>query len=49
VVCAGKVEVEDLVLYCREKLASFKAPREFVVVEKLPRNAMGKIQKHLLA
>ncbi len=33
---------------CREKLASFKVPRKFVAVEKLPRNAMGKIQKHLL-
>jgi malonyl-CoA/methylmalonyl-CoA synthetase len=33
---------------CREKLASFKVPREFITVEKLPRNAMGKIQKHLL-
>jgi malonyl-CoA/methylmalonyl-CoA synthetase len=34
---------------CREKLASFKVPREFLAVEKLPRNAMGKVQKHLLA
>ena len=33
---------------CREKLASFKVPREFIAVERLPRNAMGKIQKHLL-
>jgi malonyl-CoA/methylmalonyl-CoA synthetase len=33
---------------CREKLASFKIPRQFIAVEKLPRNAMGKIQKHLL-
>lgn len=33
---------------CREKLASFKIPRAFITVEKLPRNAMGKIQKHLL-
>jgi malonyl-CoA/methylmalonyl-CoA synthetase len=33
---------------CREKLASFKVPRAFHAVEKLPRNAMGKIQKHLL-
>jgi malonyl-CoA/methylmalonyl-CoA synthetase len=41
----------DMVLVesrCREKLASFKIPREFIPVEKLPRNAMGKIQKHLL-
>jgi malonyl-CoA/methylmalonyl-CoA synthetase len=33
---------------CRAKLASFKTPRKFVVVEKLPRNALGKVQKHLL-
>ena len=33
---------------CRAMLASFKIPRAFLVVEKLPRNAMGKIQKHLL-
>jgi len=33
---------------CREKLASFKIPRSFIVVDRLPRNAMGKIQKHLL-
>lgn len=33
---------------CRGQLASFKVPRRFVVVDALPRNAMGKIQKHLL-
>jgi acyl-CoA synthetase (AMP-forming)/AMP-acid ligase II len=33
---------------CREQLASFKCPRRFVVVERLPRNALGKVQKHLL-
>ncbi len=33
---------------CRDKLASFKVPRAFHVVENLPRNAMGKVQKHLL-
>ncbi|MBV8847274.1 MAG: AMP-binding protein, partial [Bryobacterales bacterium] len=34
---------------CREKLASFKIPRRFELVETLPRNALGKVQKHLLA
>jgi malonyl-CoA/methylmalonyl-CoA synthetase len=33
---------------CREKLASFKMPRRFVVMDKLPRTALGKVQKHLL-
>ena len=33
---------------CREKLASFKVPRRFESIEKLPRNALGKVQKHLL-
>ena len=38
----------DLEARCRAQLASFKVPRAFHVVEKLPRNAMGKVQKHLL-
>ncbi len=33
---------------CRNQLASFKVPRRFVAVDALPRNALGKIQKHLL-
>jgi malonyl-CoA/methylmalonyl-CoA synthetase len=34
---------------CRENLASFKIPRRFVLADKLPCNALGKVQKHLLA
>lgn len=34
---------------CRAHLASFKVPREFVLVERLPRTALGKVQKHLLS
>ena len=49
VVLRTRIEGGDLERRCRERLASFKVPREFVAVEKLPRNAMGKIQKHLLA
>lgn len=45
---SGPLDVAALKARCREKLASFKVPRVFVMVEKLPRNALGKIQKHLL-
>ena len=48
VVLKSLVEPTVLERRCRDKLASFKVPREFVVVERLPRNAMGKVQKHLL-
>ncbi len=48
VVLKREVEPAALESRCREKLASFKVPREFIAVERLPRNAMGKIQKHLL-
>src|SRR5262249_48883965 len=48
VVLKSSLNCADLESRCREKLASFKVPRAFHMVEKLPRNAMGKIQKHLL-
>jgi len=48
VVFKAQVETAAMEQRCREKLASFKVPRAFIAVEKLPRNAMGKIQKHLL-
>jgi malonyl-CoA/methylmalonyl-CoA synthetase len=39
---------EQLVEHCRDQLASYKKPRRVFVVESLPRNALGKIQKHVL-
>jgi len=48
VVLKREVEVVVLARRCREKLASFKTPSEFRVIERLPRNAMGKVQKGLL-
>jgi acyl-CoA synthetase (AMP-forming)/AMP-acid ligase II len=48
VVARARVEAAELEGRCRAKLASFKVPRAFYFVEKLPRNAMGKIQKKLL-
>jgi long-chain acyl-CoA synthetase len=36
---------EEIMEFCRERLAGFKRPRSVVFVEKLPRNPMGKILK----
>ena len=48
IVARTPIDGDTLAARCREKLASFKVPRAFVEVERLPRNAMGKVQKHLL-
>jgi malonyl-CoA/methylmalonyl-CoA synthetase len=48
IVAESTIDAARLEACCREKLASFKIPRSFVLVDKLPRNALGKVQKHLL-
>jgi malonyl-CoA/methylmalonyl-CoA synthetase len=48
VVLKSPVDSKTLEARCRDRLASFKVPRDFIAIEQLPRNAMGKIQKHLL-
>ena len=48
VVTESGVDVDRLRERCVQGLASFKAPRAIVRVDSLPRNAMGKLQKHLL-
>lgn len=42
------IDANALSAACREGLASFKNPTAFVQVDALPRNALGKVQKHLL-
>lgn len=37
------VREEELIEYCRERLASYKKPERVFFVEALPRNAMGKV------
>ena len=48
VVTDGPLDEEELRARCTRALASFKVPRSFTRVEALPRNALGKVQKHLL-
>ncbi len=45
---APPLDPEALIAFAKERIASFKVPREIHVVEILPRNALGKVQKHLL-
>jgi len=45
---AARPDPDELLIFCRERLAAFKVPKSFRVVPDLPRTAAGKIQKHLL-
>jgi HIP---CoA ligase len=42
------VEQDEIIGFCRERLANFKVPRAVRVVDVLPRNASGKVLKYEL-
>jgi malonyl-CoA/methylmalonyl-CoA synthetase len=42
------LEPPALLAYCKSQLAAFKVPQEVRLLDALPRNALGKLQKHLL-
>lgn len=42
------VSVEDLKAYCAEHLAKYKVPRQFEVLDELPKNTTGKILRRSL-
>ncbi len=44
-----KEALEKIKRICKEKLADFKRPREFVVLKELPKNPVGKIDKKTLS
>lgn len=48
VVGKESVNPQELTAFLRERLASSKIPRLFEQVDELPRNAAGKVLKHLL-
>ncbi|KWX61462.1 class I adenylate-forming enzyme family protein [Mycobacterium sp. NAZ190054] len=48
VVLRRAVDVATLTAYCRDVLAPFKCPKTITVVDALPRNALGKVQRNLL-
>ena len=46
---ATAVDEHEIIAFVRERLATYKCPRRVVVLEKLPRNAMGKVERRKLA
>lgn len=48
IVCAGKLEEEELRAFCESRLARFKVPKKFHFVEQLPRNASNKLLRREL-
>jgi HIP---CoA ligase len=48
VVAKTKVSEEELLVWCRERMAGFKAPRSIQFLDELPLNATGKVMKDQL-
>jgi HIP---CoA ligase len=48
VVVKTPVSEQDLVTWCRERMAGFKAPRYVEFLDGLPLNATGKVMKDQL-
>jgi acyl-CoA synthetase (AMP-forming)/AMP-acid ligase II len=45
VVAREPVSEDDLIAWCRERLAGFKCPKKIHIVKEIPRTASGKIQR----
>lgn len=39
---------DELILYCRKRLAEFKVPDTIEFIDEFPRTSVGKVQKHIL-
>ena len=47
-VCDRPVDTDQLIVTLKTQVANFKVPKKMVIVDELPRNSMGKVQKNLL-
>ena len=43
-----KTEIKDLSVYVENNLVKYKIPKNYVVLNELPKNIMGKVQKNIL-
>jgi long-chain acyl-CoA synthetase len=41
----AKIDVEDVLTYCKKRLSAFKAPQRLKIVESLPITGSGKLQR----
>jgi long-chain acyl-CoA synthetase len=41
----ARIDEDALREHCRAQIAAYKCPKRFVIVDALPRNSMGKIEK----
>lgn len=44
----GSITAEELIEFCRDKIAGYKIPRKMELIDELPRNPSGKILKKIL-
>jgi acyl-CoA synthetase (AMP-forming)/AMP-acid ligase II len=44
----AELDVDALERHCRANLAPYKVPREFLILDRLPKTAVGKIDKKQL-
>lgn len=42
-------DAPELLSWCADRLARFRVPNDIVILDRLPRTPVGKVQKHLLA
>ena len=42
------IDADELIAWCRERMANYKVPRHVEVVDALPLNASGKVLKYEL-
>ncbi len=43
-----KIDPEEIISHCKQRLAGYKVPKKVYIVDELPKTATGKIRKHVL-
>lgn len=48
IVSSGDITIEDIIIYCREKLADYKVPKVIEMTDNIPKSPTGKVQRKYL-